>query len=199
MAISMARKTLAYGFSRILRAPHMQLITEIVHPELKSKQGRVFRRHAARGIVMRGEQILLLFTERYNDFSFPGGGLDAGEDIIVGLKRELEEETGAREIRVLQHYGYIEEYRPYWKPEYDLMHMTSHFYVCEVASQLEPVKMESHEIANGMRPVWINLHEAITHNEAVMQRHESSMGQSILRETYMLRKVASELLIPISL
>lgn len=146
----MARKTLAYDFSRILRAPHMQLITEIVHPELKSKQGRVFRRHAARGIVMRGEQILLLFTERYNDFSFPGGGLDAGEDIIVGLKRELEEETGAREIRVLQHYGYIEEYRPYWKPEYDLMHMTSHFYVCEVASQLEPVKMESHEIANGM-------------------------------------------------
>ncbi|MTD62924.1 NUDIX domain-containing protein, partial [Blautia luti DSM 14534] len=79
----------------------MQLITEIVHPELKSKQGRVFRRHAARGIVMRGEQILLLFTERYNDFSFPGGGLDAGEDIILGLKRELEEETGAREIRVL--------------------------------------------------------------------------------------------------
>ena len=79
------------------------------------------------------------------------------------------------------------------------MHMTSHFYQCEVAPQLEPVRMESHEIANGMRPVWINLHEAITHNEAVMQRHESSMGQSILRETYMLRKVASELLMPISL
>ena len=46
----------------------MQLITEIIHPELKSTQGRVFRRHAARGIVLRDEQILLLFTERYNDF-----------------------------------------------------------------------------------------------------------------------------------
>ena len=74
----------------------MQLITEIVHPELKSKQGRVFRRHAARGIVMRDEQILLLFTERYNDFSFPGGGLDGDEDIVTGLRRELEEETGYR-------------------------------------------------------------------------------------------------------
>lgn len=78
------------------------------------------------------------------------------------------------------------------------MHMTSHFYVCEVASQLEPVKMESHEIANGMRPVWINLDEAITHNEAVMQREESSMGQSIQRETFMLKKVASELLMSTS-
>lgn len=115
------------------------------------------------------------------------------------MKRELEEETGAREIQVLQHYGYIEEYRPYWKPQYDLMHMTSHFYQCEVAPQLEPVRMENHEIANGMRPVWINLYEAISHNEAVMQRQELSMGQSIQRETFMLKKVASELMPPISL
>ncbi|MDI3204956.1 MULTISPECIES: NUDIX hydrolase [Pseudomonas] len=176
----------------------MQLIAEIIHPELKSMQGRVFRRHAARGIVLRDEQILLLFTERYNDFSFPGGGLNAGEDIVTGLKRELEEETGAREIQIRRHYGYIEEYRPYWKPQYDLMHMTSHFYLCGVALQLDPVRMESHEIANGMRPVWINLQEAITHNEAVMQRQESSMGQSIQRETFMLKKIASELMTPIS-
>jgi len=172
----------------------MQLITELIHPELKSIQGRVFRRHAARGIVLRNEQILLLFTERYNDFSFPGGGLDADEDIIVGLTRELEEETGASDIRIIQNVGYIEEYRPYWKPQYDLMHMTSHFYQCEVAAQLQPVRMERHEIANGMRPVWIDLHEAIAHNQAVMQRQETSMGQSIQRETFMLRKVASELL-----
>jgi hypothetical protein len=55
--------------------------------------------------------------------------------------------------------------------------------------------MESHEIANGMRPVWVDLHEAIAHNQAVMQCQESSMGQSIQRETFMLRKVASELLV----
>ena len=77
------------------------------------------------------------------------------------------------------------------------MHMTSHFYLCEIAPDLEPVRMERHEIANGMRPVWINLHEAITHNEAVMQRQESSMGQSIQRETFMLKKVAFELWVAI--
>lgn len=172
----------------------MQLITELIHPALKSTQGRVFRRQAARGIVLRGEQILLLYTERYNDFSFPGGGVDAEEEIVAGLTRELEEETGARDIRVVQNFGYIEEYRPYWKPEYDLMHMTSHFYVCEIAPQLSPVRMERHEVANGMRPVWIDLHEAIEHNQAVMRRQESSMGQSILRETFMLQKVATEVM-----
>jgi len=58
--------------------------------------------------------------------------------------------------------------------------------------------MESHEIANGMRPVWINLHQAISHNEAVIQRQEPSMGQSIQRETFMLKKVASGLMPQIS-
>lgn len=59
------------------------------------------------------------------------------------------------------------------------------------------VRIEKDEIANVMRSVWINLHEAIIHNEGVMRRQESSMGQSIQRETFMLKKVASELLVPI--
>ena len=171
----------------------MPLITEIVHPALSSIQGRVFQRLAARAIVQRNEQILLLFTERYNDFSFPGGGLDEGENVIAGLKRELEEETGAREVKVGQYFGYVEEYRPYQKPQYDVMHMTSHFYRCEIARQLESARMEMHEIANGMRPMWVNLVDAISHNEAVMHRQECSMGQSIQRETFMLKKVESDL------
>jgi hypothetical protein len=110
-------------------------------------------------------------------------GIPGDEDIVAGLKRELEEETGARETEVLQHYGYIEEYRPHLKSGYDLMRMTSHSYLCEIGPCLEPVRMEKHEIANGMRPVWINLADAISHNEGVMQRQESSMGQSMQRET----------------
>lgn len=172
----------------------MKLIKEIIHPELASREGRVLRRHAARGIVLRDDQILLLFTERYNDFSLPGGGIDDGEDITVALKRELEEETGARDVQVGEHYGFIEEYRPHWKPEYDLMHMTSHFFVCEVAARLAEVRMESYEIANGMKPVWISVNEAMQHNRNVMARQEKTMGQSIQRETFMLGKISRELL-----
>lgn len=172
----------------------MQLIEKLIHPELTSLSGNVLRRHAARGIVLQEETILLLFTERYNDFSFPGGGIDPGEDTLVGLRRELEEETGARNVRVLDNYGYIEEYRPHWKPEYDLMHMTSHFYLCDVDPELQEARMESYERSNGMRALWVNLHEAIRHNLGVMQRQEQSMGQSIQRETFMLQRVASGLL-----
>lgn len=171
----------------------MKLIKELIHPELSSREGRTLRRHAARGIVLRDDKILLLFTERYNDFSLPGGGIDQDEDIQMALKRELEEETGARDIQVQAHYGFIEEYRPHWKPGYDLMHMTSHFFVCDIAPELAEVRMESHEIANGMKPVWISVNEAMNHNRQVMSRQEKTMGQSIQRETFMLEKISSEL------
>lgn len=168
---------------------------ELDHPALESRHGRVFRRHAARGIVLRGSRMLLLFTERYNDFSLPGGGVDEGEDIQAALRRELEEETGAREVRVQQHYGYIEEYRPLRKPGYDLMHMSSHFFVCDVAAKLAAPRMEAHEIGNGMRPVWVDIAEAIRHNRQVMARQEASMGQSIQRETLMLDRINLELVL----
>lgn len=173
----------------------MKLLTELIHPELKTREGRILRRHAARGIVLRDDKILLLFTDRYNDFSLPGGGIDHDEDIHVALTRELEEETGARDIQVREHFGFIEEYRPHWKPEYDLMHMTSHFFVCDVAPELSAVRMESYEIANGMKPVWVAVQEAMTHNRMVMSRQEKTMGQSIQRETYMLERISRELLV----
>jgi 8-oxo-dGTP pyrophosphatase MutT (NUDIX family) len=172
----------------------MRLITRLIHPALKTVEGNVLRRQAARGIVLRDQAILLLFTERYNDFSFPGGGIDAGEDLVVGLRRELEEETGAANIRVIGHYGYLEEFRPHWKPDFDLMHMTSHFFTCDVDMKLGEARMEHYERDNGMRPVWVDLREAIAHNRAVIRRQEQSMGLSIHRETFMLEKVSEELL-----
>lgn len=124
----------------------MKLLKELIHPELSHREGRVLRRQAARGIVLRDDK-LLLFTERYNDFSLPGGGVDPDEDIQVALKREL-----------------------------------------------AAVRMESYEIANGMRPVWVSVTEAMRHNRQVMSRQEQTMGQSIQRETFMLEKIAQDFL-----
>lgn len=170
----------------------MNLIHKLVHPDVKPGTGNILSRQAARAIVRRDATILLLFTERYNDFSFPGGGVAEGKDLTDGLRRELEEETGAHNVCVQHHYGYIDELRPHWKPGFEVMHMTSHFFVCEIDPELRATKMEGYEQANGMRPLWVNLHEALAHNRAVMQRQDAAMGQSIQRETYMLQRLVDE-------
>lgn len=73
----------------------MKLLRKVIHPSLSNDYGTVFIRNTARAIVLKGEQILLLYTARYDDYSLPGGGVDEGESIEQGLLRELHEETGA--------------------------------------------------------------------------------------------------------
>jgi 8-oxo-dGTP pyrophosphatase MutT (NUDIX family) len=168
----------------------MKKIDTLIHPNLSSLNGRAYERLAVRAIVLHGKEILLLYTRRYDDFSFPGGGVNVTEDPVLGLQRELREETGARNACVLEHYGYIDEYRPHPKPGYDLTYMRSHFYVCQVDRELGDTAMESYELANGMVPHWTNIHQAIAHNEHVLAANPASIGLSIHRETYMLKHVA---------
>lgn len=180
----------------------MRLLKTAFHPDLSpdlSPTGlspasdlTLIERHAARGIVVRGENILLLYTERYHDYSLPGGGIDEGEDEIEGLIRELKEETGAQGVRNVQAYARYDEYRPWYKSDADIIHMISHCYVCEIDEALGETAFESHEVSNGMKPVWMNIYEAIEHNEEVIANSDKK-GLSIERETYMLKVIAQEL------
>lgn len=172
----------------------MRLIKKMIHKDIDDLNGRMFERKASRGIILKGSKILLMYTKRYNDYSFPGGGVELEEDLILALKRELREETGAKNIEVISEYGYIDEYRPYYKSEYDLAHMVSYFYICKVDDDFDDVKLEDYEIANGMSSVWIEIEEAINHNRAVIVKKEKSIGLSIERETLVLELIKKELL-----
>lgn len=60
----------------------LHILTSI-HSDIDSLDGKsIFTRFATRAIALREDMILLLYTERYDDFSLPGGGLDDVEDSI---------------------------------------------------------------------------------------------------------------------
>lgn len=172
----------------------MRLLKTIMHRTVSNPNGSAFYRRSARGIILNGTNILLIYTERYNDYSFPGGGVDHDEELVSGLHRELNEEIGASHVNVLQEFGYINEYRPSNKPEYDLIHMESFFYVCKVDYDFHNTKPEDYEVRNGSYPLWVNIDESINHNLSVLQKQDPSMGFSIERETYVLQLIRQELL-----
>lgn len=170
---------------------HLHIAT---HPEVEPlSQQRILQRKAARAIVLDGEDILMLYTERYHDYTLPGGGVDEGEDILQGMVRELEEETGAQNIHNIKPFGLYEEFRPWYKDDADVMHMVSYCFTCKIDRELGDTNYEDYEIKNGMKPVWINICDAITHNELTMAESEKK-GMSIERETFLLRLIAKELL-----
>ncbi|MFC5081099.1 RNA pyrophosphohydrolase [Vibrio thalassae] len=172
----------------------MRQITTAVHPDIKHLDDKkIIKRNATRAIAVDGEDILLLFTERYHDYSLPGGGLDDGEDVIAGMVRELEEETGAKNIHAIKPFGIYEEFRPWYKDDADIMHMISYYYSCKVDRELGTTSYEDYEIKNGMKAVWINIHEAIAFNEKTIAESDKK-GMSIERETHLLHLIAKELL-----
>ena len=108
------------------------------------------------------------------------------------MKRELIEETGAQNISNIQPFGIYEEYRPWHRDDYDIVHMISYCYTCDVNKELGVSNLESYELKNGMKALWVNIHEAIQHNEKTMATSEKK-GMSIERETFLLRLVAEKM------
>lgn len=171
----------------------MRLLKSTIHPDIQSLQQSSFTRIATRAIILKGDKILMLYTERYHDYSLPGGGVDEGEDLQQGLCRELQEETGAKNIRDIREFGLYEEYRPWYKDDFAIMHMKSYCFVCDIDAQLGETKLEDYEINNGMKAVWLNIYDAIAHNEQTI-KNSPKKGMSIERETFLLKLIAKELL-----
>ena len=178
----------------------MHLLKKVIHHEINETQltpdhPQSFTRIATRAIVLRDNKILLMFTERYNDYSLPGGGVDEHEELIDGLKRELTEETGALDITNIAPFGLYEEYRPHSSrkhfPECSIMHMLSYCYTCDIADKLGENKLEDYEVKNGMQVCWVSIDEAIAHNIETM-KHDKKQGLSIQRETYLLQEIKSK-------
>ena len=168
----------------------MHILKTHYHPEVKTLEDKtIFTRLATRSIAIQNSSILLLYTERYEDYSLPGGGLDLGENKIEGMIRELSEETGAKDIKNIKPFGAYEEYRPWYKPDYDIQHMISYCYTCEINQELGSSNLESYEINNGMTAIWVNIHEAINHNKKTMAT-SAKKGMSIERETFLLKLIA---------
>jgi len=172
----------------------MEILKTHIHSTIKSLENKsIFTRLATRSIALKGNKILLMYTQRYEDYSLPGGGLDAGEDKIEGMVRELKEETGAQDIKNIKPFGIYEEYRPWYKPDFDIQHMISYCYTCEINETLGSSKLESYEIKNGMVAKWVDIYEAIKHNKKTMATSDKK-GMSIERETFLLERIVEQII-----
>ncbi|MFT6070065.1 MAG: ADP-ribose pyrophosphatase YjhB (NUDIX family) [Bacteriovoracaceae bacterium] len=171
----------------------MRHLRTVTHPDIELKGLETSHtRFSTRALAISGQSVLMLFTERYNDYSFPGGGLDCGEDKVQGMIRELREETGAKNIQNIKEFGIYEEHRPWYKDDYDIQHMISYCYTCTVDDDLGTTSLEDYEIKNGMGPVWVNIDKAISHNLETIA-HSKKKGMSVERETFLLQLIKKEL------
>lgn len=70
-------------------------------------------RKATRAIVFDGDKVALIHVKEHSYYMLPGGGIDEGEDVAAGLRREITEELGCK-VEMTGEVGSIEVYFDRW-------------------------------------------------------------------------------------
>ncbi len=162
--------------------------SDVVEGAANQDSSKYYQRTAARAIVLDNKNRVALMYAHSNDYyKLPGGGVEAGEDTIQALKRELIEEIGCQ-VEILDKVGITVEYRDQHK-----MTQTSYCYLARQIGDKMPSSFTVSEIAEGFQAVWVkNIDKAI---ELVARCKTSSYGgQFMVKRELILLNAAKKLL-----
>lgn len=162
----------------------MQILTEIHRAEGINTHGKTVHRTAVRAVILRGPELLMVYSSNVGDYKFPGGGVDIGETHQQALARELLEECGASLLSVDGEFGAVVEYNFAEEKEYDVFKMTSYYYFCQIREEFGSQKLDGYEKELGFQPLWINIDEAILLNRSLLETDE--IPQWLHREIFIL-------------
>ena len=112
-------------------------------------------RLTARAVVVNPQgQLAVMYAEKYDIHTLPGGGVEEGESIEEALVREITEETGCT-IESYESLGYVEENR--FHADYTQL---SYYYIVRTADDTLHPHLTALEAANGTRAMWCILDAA---------------------------------------
>jgi len=148
------------------------------------------KRETVRGIILKDNKVLMVYSKKFLDYTFPGGGIKLGESHIDGLHRELNEELGAKEIFNIRPYGYIEEKRFGINNSDSVYLQTSYYYFVDIDGLGEQNLMER-ELEHGVEPRWVSIDDAIKQNMIAIDtyHHHKGMKTVLPREMKVLESL----------
>lgn len=86
------------------------------------------------GLIRQGDKICVCRTKSSGQIWFPGGGVEIGESLHDALRREVDEETGLKNVQIGRQLKVIENFF-YYGPTDEAMHAFLFFYECTTAEK----------------------------------------------------------------
>jgi 8-oxo-dGTP pyrophosphatase MutT (NUDIX family) len=131
-------------------------------------------RPSAYAIILHQGRVLLVRMRHTGHYTLPGGGINTGERIEDGLRREVREETGI-EVQVERFAAFTEDFF-YYDPLDEAIHGLLFFYICRPHS-FDLAGDDQVEAGEVERPSWIDV-------EKLKERDFHSHGGLIMAILY---------------
>lgn len=152
----------------------MRLI-KIIDKQNYGKNVTINTRIAVRGIIFIGDKVLMIQSDKYQEYKFPGGGVEKNESDIDTLIREVREETGCEVIpSSIKEYGKMIERRIDTFDSSHIFEMESRYYLCQVEDKIGLQCLDDYEAEYGYHICNVSIKEAIAQNTLVMPIEENA-------------------------
>ncbi len=97
-----------FGVTYVTLAPEHELVQQLIiaeDQEIGEQLPESSPRAAVRAMCIRDGKLLITFDKRMNEHILPGGGVDEGESPEQAVVREITEETGYKNVKIVKKLG----------------------------------------------------------------------------------------------
>jgi len=159
---------------------------------LDFNKGKIISRNAVRAIILKENNILMVFLGKTNEYKFPGGGVEKNETIEEALKREVLEEVGCNVIKIVNKIGIVTEYGIAKEGKNNIFKMISEYYSVNIDNNLTDQKLDNYEKELLFKPCWIEIEKAYKANKKIIDDKCDSTPW-IKRETRVLEIIKEDI------
>lgn len=127
--------------------------------------GQVYARPSVRAVVVREDEVLLMYSQKYGYYKFPGGGIEPGENHAETLVREVKEESGyIVNPDTIEEFGRVLRRERGRKDQNEIFEQENFYYFCDVDIKPCETELDDYEAEEGFMPCFVKPFEAHVHN-----------------------------------
>lgn len=158
---------------------------------------KLSRRDSARAIIHVGsDKLALVYATKLGYYKFPGGGIHEGEDKIVALAREVQEEVGLVLVaESVREFGLASRYQKSGLSENTIFVQDNFYYECDVERdeqgklKIISQKLDAYEDEAGFELRLVSIKEAALANRLYRDTNDFNIAM-IARDTRVLEMLA---------
>jgi len=149
------------------------------------------KREVVRGVCIHKREILVVYPNNELIYGLPGGGIESNESHQDALKREMNEEVGAEDIKILNYLGKMTTFRKKYHSD-DIFVPTHHLYLIDIL-HYGTQNLITYEADLGLSFKFVDIDEVIKTNEQAIEKRNQDYLDFYTNQTVLFKIIKDKL------